>query len=379
MDNKHKITVGKRLVNKLIGKSWRDVNLDFYRVIKPVVLVLGGDGTRDNRRANGNAKIIESLLGVFDYEVDILAANYNMALESKDSLQNEYKKLVDKIFIPCVSRQGERISLDRACKNIRNFTISTHCFGDYEVLNSMIKIFEEQLFQLGYENNEIDKIISQIFVVGYGSKKIGEIKKYKSLYCTSFSDEVCIDSAINSKFRLLKNLDKIKMTNNDRNELSKIEVPDYRSNSIGKMFNEVDNFFAKRRRVFQFNRDNQIELLTYGLYQSGGHVWEADHSMSGLTRSEYWKLWANSTPIKDTWKKSDYASSTGDCVSKCFACAICNSVANSMQNLKSKELIEFDMTLLQEQIDNICQEHNYKMSAYDEIDLEEHTDKGFLF
>lgn len=362
MDDRYTFIVGRRLPSGAFLKHWERVKFDDYSFDKPIVLVLGGDGTREERLANGNAKIVESLLGVFKNDIDLMSVNYN-AVPGKDEYLNENCiNLVNNLFMPCVQSNNERIDIIKACKNIRKITIMAHCFGDFKVLNRITKIFEYKLNDLGYNANEIDKIIEQLFVVGYGSQNIANNKRFKSIYCTSLSDDVMVIESLALKSDFLNNIDEIKMSESDKNSFLPITKLNKakKSNHHGLAYisREVENIFKRKRRVYQLNYDKNINLITYGLYQSCGYIWEADHPMSGLARNI-------------NWVANKMASSTGDCVSKCLACALCNSVANSMLNIKSNELIEFDMKLLKEQIDSICQQHNYKMSKYDGMDIEE--------
>ena len=109
--------------------------------------------------------------------------------------------------------------------------------------------------------------------------------------------------------------------------------------------------------VFNIKEEDKIRLFAFGLYQTDGYIWEHDHAADGMTRNE-------------DWSNSKIASSTGDCVSRCLACVLCNSVANSIQNKQSNKLIEFDMNKLQEQIETICKTHNFEQSKLDDIALD---------
>ncbi len=361
MDDRYTFIVGRRLLGTRF-KHWERVDLASYNVDKPVVLVLGGDGTREERLANGNAKIIESLLGVFKEDVDLLAVNYNAVPSKQEYLSENCNNLVNNLFMPCVQLEDKRIDINQACKNMRQFTISTHCFGDFKVFSTMLKIFEENLIKLGYTDNEINKIIEQIFVIGYGSQNIANSKRFKSLYCTSLSDDVMVVEGLALKSDFLNKINEISMSESDKKAFS--SVIEYNKTKVSKhhglayMSREMEKIFKAKRRVYQLNYINNINLIAYGLYQTYGHIWEADHSMNALARN-------------NDWSANKNVSLTGDCVSRCLACGLCNSVANSLINNNSSKLIEFDMQGLQQQINDICQHHNYKMAKYDGIDFEE--------
>ncbi len=350
---KHQFTIGRRArVEENIPNNYQIIDLNSYHTTKSLVLVLGGNGTTDDRSANGNAKIVSSMLGVFNDDVEILSVNYNQGLGEPNITEN-CKVLVDKLFLPYVSINGERLDIDTACKNMRNITVFAHCRGVDGPMRRIVPILQNRLMELNYNTAEREQIISQIVMVAYGANLNDTIKEIKGVYCLSFSDEMYPSGAALLSKQFLNKLDIINMVKSDRELLSEIDI----SKKRDLIAAQLSTFLQTHRRVYNINEGNNIRLLAYGLLQTDNHIWEADHTIIGLTR-------------EDDWSSHKNASSTGDCVSRCLACALCNSVANSIINQKSDLFVDFDMVKLQNQIDTICKQHNYEQTKLDNVDLE---------
>lgn len=349
----YKFTIGRRAsVEENISNNYEIIDLNTYKASKPIVLVLGGNGTTDDRAANGNAKIVASMLGVFSNDVDLLSVNYNKANEDPELSEN-CEKIVQNLLLPYVSDNGKRLDIETACKNMRNITIFAHCFGVDGPIDSIVRILDNELYNLKYTSKERKRIISQIFLVAYGSNFNDEIDSVKSVYCLSFSDEMFLNSSMLLSSEFLTKTHLIEMVKCDRDILNEIDT----KKSFNSIFEQVKNFLKTHRRVYNIKEDKHIRLFAYGLHQTDEHIWEMDHTIMGLTRD-------------DDWNKHENASSTGDCVSRCLACALCNSVANSIINQNSNRFIDLDMKKLQRQITTICKAHNYEQTKLDGVDLE---------
>lgn len=353
----YKFTVGRRArEEEYIPNNYEIIDLDIYRPNKPIVLVLGGNGSTDDRASNGNAKIVSSMLGVFNKDVDILSVNYNQAL-GEPKLTENCNELVTKLLIPYVSINGMRIDIDSACKNMRNITIFGHCRGVDGVMKRLISILNQQLLDLQYNDIECRLLISQIVMVSYGANFNAKINAVKGVYCLSFTDDVYPKGSIQASSHFFNNLDIINMVKTDKELLNLIDTKT-RPNLIWK---QLTNFLRLHRRVYNARENNNIRLFAYGLIQTGNLLWGADHSIHALARDVDYNAHKN-------------ASSTGDCISRCLACALCNSVANSIINHKSDKFKNFDMEVLQQQIDTICKHDNYEQTKLDNIDLEDNLD-----
>ena len=214
-------------------------------------------------------------------------------------------------------------------------------------------VLYNKLVELNYTHTEREQIISQIVMIAYGSQHNDIIEEIKGIYCLSFSDEMFSDSSAQLSKQLLSKLDIVSMVKTDKELLQQLDT----TQSTEMIHKQLNDFLKLHRRVYSLNENNNIRLFAYGLHQSENHIWEMDHTFQGLER-EY------------DWSKYRYASSTGDCVSRSLACALCNSVANSLINAKSEQFVDFDIKLLYNQINTICKQHNFEQTKLDNIDLE---------
>lgn len=348
----YKFTIGRRArEGENIPHNYQIIDLDTFQPSKPIVLVLGGNGSTDDRASNGNAKIVESMLGVFNQDIDLLSVNYNQAL-TEPYITLNCKELVEKLFIPYISNNGERLNIDTAYKNMRNVTVFAHCIG-VEPMKRIVAILYNKLIELNYTHTERKQIISQIVMISYGSQHNDIIEEIKGIYCLSFSDEMFSDGSAQLSKQLLAKLDIVSMVKTDKELLQQLDT----TQSTEVIHEQLIDFLKLHRRVYNLNENNNIRLFAYGLHQSENHIWEMDHTIIGLERDH-------------DWTKYRYASSTGDCVSKCLACALCNSVANSLINNRSEQFVDFDIKLLYNQINTICKHHNFEQTKLDNIDLE---------
>ena len=351
----NKFTIGRRAkVYENIPHNYQIIDLNSYKPNRPIVLILGGNGSTDDRAANGNAKLIESMLGVFGDDVDLLSVNYNQPVSLVEPfITLNCKELVEKLFIQYISDNGKRLDIETACKNMRNVTIFAHCVGVSGPMKRIVSLLYNKLIDLNYNTTEREQILSQIVMVAYASQHNDIIEEIKGIYCLSFSDEMFCDGVTQLSKQLLTKLDIINMVKTDRELLQHIDT----TKPIKYVHEQLIDFLKLHRRVYNLNEGNNIRLFAYGLHQSEGHIWEMDHTFLGLER-EY------------DWSKHRYASSTGDCVSRSLACALCNSIANSLINNKSSHFVEFDIKTLHNQINNICKQHNFEQTKLDNIDLE---------
>ena len=345
-----KFTYARRAkIEENIPYNYQRIDINTYTPNKPIVLDLGGSGTINDQATNGNMKIITSMLGGFADDVDVIGVNYNNGIENR-YIDDNCIELVKRLLVPYVVKDGKRLDIDTACKNMRNVTIFAHCYGVVGIMSLVVPNLTVELLELGYNDEECKQIISQIVMVAYGSDFCDTIRDVKGVYFLSLSDEVFTFGAAHVAKQLIEKLDNINMVKTDRELLDQI-------NTNNTIYSQVINFLRNHRRVYSLHEDNIVRLFAYGVYQTDGNIWETDHAISGMARNE-------------DWSKHENASSTGDCVSRCLACVLCSSVANSIQNNQSTQHIEFDMDDLNQNIDNICKAHNYEQTKLDNVDLE---------
>ncbi len=329
MTGKTEINVGKRVLNQ--PNHWQDINLEEYKVERPVVLILGGNGTVSDKAANGNAKVVSSWLGVFKDDVDILSVNYNRVLHDKDNILQMQEYLTNQFFLPLVSKNGKKIDFQKACKNLRQVTLFAHCYGKI-AFDHVFDMLAEKCKALGYEKSQIEQLLDQIFFVSYGiwSRE----SRVPCLNVLSYYDEMWLHTDMAWSF-LLEQLDNVEVSPEDKKAI--VETC---KKAVDPLF-EIEKFMTKNNRCFVLRDKNILRLAS-----SEFHIHSVgDHTLKDLTRDE-------------NWETSTSLSKAGDHVSKCIACALCNSVANSILNQRSKKLIPFSLSELQKQLESVVKPLN---------------------
>jgi hypothetical protein len=156
-------------------------------IVKPTILVLGGNKTKDVLVADSNAKCVERFVGKCNEKYDILSVSYGM-----DYMLNKEKNvrtLSDKLFMPLVSEAGERLPLDKAMKKMRRVNIFAHCAGASR-LNDILYSFKQSMDKLGYTSTEKSEILGQISVVAYAPWSFINDRNIKKIYIQSIEDSV---------------------------------------------------------------------------------------------------------------------------------------------------------------------------------------------
>lgn len=325
--------------NKVVETGTELITMD-----KPTVFIFGGTGTYGEYWVKTYLKWAKGLLGVFGDDVNLITVDYDSAdykaydTGNFEDIDYNCSGFVDHILMPLVQNKNGKIDCNLACKNIRNITIVSHCFGD-NVAQRILKDFKQKLIQLGFNEEEGALICEQIFEISYG---VDAIKSdAKQLNIVSPFDTYVDDNNFPRKL-LLKDLESIEMSPFDKKELVKF---------VGKSFEDVEGvlkplskFFLENNRVYIVPNGKTIHLATSYPFDK---TW-VDHSMGFASRDENYKVDKNATIV-------------GDYVSRCILCALCNSVANSIMNSKSEEFIPFDLNELISQLQNIVRMLNSSM------------------
>ncbi len=176
-DSKDRFTKSGYGIRDLKAENhWRE-DLENFKIDKPTIFCLGGNGTINTQKANGFCAITERLMGLKRNEgmtsyndVNILGFYYGRDKEEDtvgEFSKDELESLVDNLLLPlCVDDNGERLSLEDACRKFSLVTFATHCHGSREV-NNMIKSLDKKLLLRGYTTNEIHEIFSHSFQMAY--------------------------------------------------------------------------------------------------------------------------------------------------------------------------------------------------------------------
>ena len=122
-------------------------------------------GLRTNDRVNFCGKVSDSRYqiesgnnGMFDIK------DFPVTFLSLEKHVDDISNMVEDLFIPLVSANGNRIDIKQAMKNMRNVNILSYCDGAL-VTKQIEQKLVESMKKMGYEGEEISKIQSQMFML----------------------------------------------------------------------------------------------------------------------------------------------------------------------------------------------------------------------
>ncbi len=214
MTKENNIHIGTRTKKTPENKlGWKD-NVSISKD-EPCILILGGSATVGTRSANGYAKQTEKLLKYNELEdyIKIYSAYYEFSdfkdVEiSRDILMNKYgrktntnetdlktpeyiNKLFDQVILPRISDESFKNKLDvtQVLKNIRKLNIIAHCHGGY-VAFKLEEMMQSKMQELGYSKEDMDKIQSQLLIIGLAPYAPLGISKSTFISFASINDDV---------------------------------------------------------------------------------------------------------------------------------------------------------------------------------------------
>ena len=197
---KSSISLGQR-VDKTENNPFGFKKIDTIQPDDICILYLGGDGTLTDKQANAylssTQKLLEDNLSQEDFQkVSLYAPVYNFGewddrylvfngnlartklmqdyhrkikiskLLNEDTLHPRYiNQLFNQVFLPRISDEnGEKLSTDKACRNIRKLNIVAHCHGAYTFLKLEEKM-QQKMAELGYSVQDCSKIQRQLLCI----------------------------------------------------------------------------------------------------------------------------------------------------------------------------------------------------------------------
>lgn len=303
-----------------LKNHWQDIDLSSYRITKPTVICLGGNGTTDTREANGMAKIVQNMIGESE-DVDIISITYshsNLFDVGLLSTKEEYE-IVQKLFIPLLfDENGNKLPQKQAIKNFRNITIFAHCYGARNVWEDCEKILYLELMRKGVDAFDLNRLIEQIFVVSYASScKKGSTMTFniKSINDRFFGEEYKNEMlSLNMQKTRFSTCSKIAL---DLFMFEAMENP--------KLLEDVGEKFFKKHKYVLAKSGKTINLFTDKLSLD-----DSDHEVSVISRSETWAPSINSTLL-------------GKAVSQSVAFALASSLVNASINNQNSGFVPLDL------------------------------------
>ena len=300
---------GKR--NPKSDNNWTPLELDGYRITKPSIICLGGNGTTDFCKAKRFCATAERWMNLsnhragscFSYDsFDILGFHYGM--DSKDDttgyFSKEYiSKIVDNLLLPlCVDKNGERLKLENACKNFTLVTFFCHCHGAREI-NYILSELNTKLINKGYTAEEVNKIYGQSFQLSYSP--MPDEAWLPSVRIDSFTDSFNLGLA--SAFK---------------------DAYGYRLNGVAVMFDRKGMFRTTPAAHAHHDKISIYSSRLVNTEENKGYRNIIDeHTIEVLERNSDWTIANNAK--------------NAECVSRMGATALARAVANSVKNKKYKE------------------------------------------
>ncbi len=281
-----------------------------YKITKPTVINLGGNGTVDDASANGMAKRSENAVGIGGDDVDLITIKYrlepNIAIPRGTFNYDEAKDFVTNLLLPlAVDQNGNRLSLDLACKQMRLVTVDAYCYGNV-AKNIIVSALIDQLGIKGYSADECLTIAKQLVCICY-APKYSEHKNYTyNFYIKSLNDPM---------FGL-----------------------NYHNEKYG------DDFSPKNLGCGLIEQSGD----TVNLYTENLSI-ENDHDITNTTRNKKWKL------IVDN---DDEYSLTAEAASICHAAALEYAILNSFANFNSQTYVPFNLSVVAEDCQSIINVFN---------------------
>lgn len=362
--SQNKLIIGKR--NHDADHHWQNLDLNSKEPIikRATVLVLGGNNTKSEQSANGNAKFIENLLGNVNDQVDIISVGYSQISSDTKNINNQLfpdaKLLEEKLFAPLVSKNNCRLDIGTAIKNTRRLNIFTHCAGS-NCFNLIIDQFINRLNSLNYSAGEIKEILNQLFVLSYAPLEPTKEGFVKSMYINSTKDNQLGIKAYENIIGTLRNsfkynpADLANLTPAEKATLTTKEQKHY--NRLIKAFPDELQLSPKQSFLYNKNKIDQ-SLQQYGVV---GILSKNTNELAYLTsqQAEFDENMDNHVlnfvTRDQQFHRPKYSSKSGDIISVCMADALLNYVSNSIVNDHSAQFTEVGKLLIhtQEMCNNI--------------------------
>lgn len=183
-----------KVIKRLTGK-----NLDFtdknyieidinkpYNITKPIVLCFTGNSGTTLRVANGFAKAISNTVNIKD-EVELFSIKYREKNYQGEFEYIDVEKFVDCFFLPLLQKNGKKVSIEQIKKNLRKFTIVTHCYGATFVKN-LNSVLQDKMLKLGFKEDKVIDILKSLVHIGYAPHSQNQYNT--NFYIKSFDDEL---------------------------------------------------------------------------------------------------------------------------------------------------------------------------------------------
>lgn len=174
------IHFGRRDIGDL-PHNFKTLEPNEVNLMQPTLLCFSGINVNNPKMANGFAKIVKYALGALyaqTKDIQVLSAWYPGSKMDMDldrvswktgNLENDedtpllyVKEMVDHYFKPLYSKDGHRIPIQQAKKNMRHLNIVSYSYGS-SVVQMAAQLIRQDLKSLGYSEKEVVDIQRQVF------------------------------------------------------------------------------------------------------------------------------------------------------------------------------------------------------------------------
>lgn len=310
-----RVEFGKRNLSQ--DFHWEKLYLDKYRVVKPTVFCLSGNGTLSLQEANGFCKQAEGFLHLINRgkkdkisdRVDLVGFKY-----AKETFSGETGVLdspfidgfVENALLPLfVDIDSNRLDINTAMKNMSQVSFFSYCMGANEV-NEIIANLNNRLKKLGYGDKEIKMINNASMHVSYAPFDTEDRSYLPTVRAISTKDQTVGDMAVDMLKSNGRDLDGIMLSVDKPRSL-------YGKYRVGAT-------------------SGGINIISSGLLNAFDEMGN-EHYVSIVERDENWQI----RPFMRGNKTRQ--SENADCVSQMMAWALSRAVNNSIENLASDKYI----------------------------------------
>ena len=288
-------SIGKR--NLQCKDNWEALDINSFRITKPTVLCLGGNGSLTTKSANAMCKVAQGLVGIkqpitqnefaTSSDVDFVGISYGRFGEkdfgSSFLTHKERNEIIDNLFMPlCLNTDGKPLPKEEIIKNFNKITFFSHCHGSAET-SMLVSRTLNKMLNMGIDMVTTNAALGQMFSVSYAPWEECGIP---SLQVVPMKDEVLVGG------------------------------PDY--SDIAHRF-LIDRYFGDRNLGEGTVAYKENSLTINVLVSSMTNLVQDEHAINTTSRDENWR-----------YERAD--SIYGDEVSKVLGNALANSIANSIQN-----------------------------------------------
>ena len=180
---------GPCLVSMIAITMWeKDINGALNQGMEALRLKTNHNENTGIKLENFEGRILSVAYGEPSENSGVKGKKMSTGIARKEKLDDEFTK---KYLFPLIEDDGKKLDVLQAMRNMRNVNIMTYC-GATESALRMEECLKNRMSELGYSEQEISKIQSQMCVIGYATDikmraEFVDKKKIEST-CITFGD-----------------------------------------------------------------------------------------------------------------------------------------------------------------------------------------------